>query len=139
MPLHKSLFYPVDDATQTIHLDPMAKAADVLTKWGRGPVPCVAVRGARLAAPAYASYRRRPTITVESLLAEWKDEVARSHALWRSAAVVISSVIAENPPEAACKILRRYSRRFRAMAVSASYARAAKDMREAIRQAEVAS
>jgi len=139
MPLRKSLFYPVDEGTQTIHLDPMAKAADVLRKWGRGPAPCVAVPGARLSDARYASFTRRPTITVESLLAEWRGEVKTSHALWRSAAVVISSVIAENPPEAACKILRRYSRRFRAMAVSASYARAAKDMREAIRQAEVVS
>lgn len=143
MKLFFTKFYPVDVENQVIYLEPCDKELEVARKWGRkveGKPFCIGLRGSRLMFhDCYGQFKRVPTVTRDQLLKEWEDEVRGSCNLWKSAAVVIHATLRDNTPEDALKELNKYRRKFRKMAVSASYGRAVRDVKELLAQQALAT
>lgn len=135
MNLLKTKFYPVDIENKKIFIEPFDRERDLADRWSRGNNHCIGLRGAHLMAhKLYHTYQPVPTVTQWQLVKEWDDEVARSTHLWESAAIVIRDTIRDRTPEDALKDLKGYFKRFRSMAISASYERAIRDVRELLAQ-----
>ena len=143
MKLLATKFYPVDVENQVIYLEPCDKERDVAHKWDgkvEGKPFCIGLRGSRLMFhDCYGRYKRVPTVTREQLLKEWEDEVKGSCNLWKSAAVVIHETLRDHTPDEALKAFKKYRREFRNMAISASYGRAVRDVKELLVQQALAA
>lgn len=145
MNLRKTRWYPVNMSLMIIYIDPMKRARDVAPnpKIGRSYDigACIPVRGDDLMNPAfqYGSFALKPTVTRESVLAEWKEELGRSKYLWEGAARLVVSTIESHEPQAALDGLKRMLKAARPMAICAFYMRAVDDMKTVIDQQAQAS
>lgn len=140
MSLLKTMFYPVYVASKTIYIDPRPRKREIAGKWEPMGKVCVAVRGEELLTDEfYKEFKRVPTVTMETILAEWKEEVARSKHLWESAAKTIVDILSRCSPETALENMKSRQRTSRHMAINASYMRAVNDLKAVIAQQAQAS
>lgn len=138
MGLKKTLYYPVDVIQKLVYLAPERKPAEVATQW-RDKAGVMAIKGAHLdGREQYHGYAIVPTLSQEGLVNEWREEAQRSLYLWKSVALAIAEIIEKNTPEQALIVLRReYQSVRKRMAISASYYRAVREVRELIQQREL--
>lgn len=136
MKLLRTMYYPVDVENKIIYIEPVKREKDLAYKWKKGSTPCIAMRGAHLMdQPVYQEqFTVKRTRTMTDVIREWEHEAKERHSLWKGVARHILEILGQHPAAEAMEHFRRERRACRKMAVSAYYARAARDMKDILAQ-----